>query len=191
MEGSRTLIVPVETEKAYILVIDDDPLLTRTLKKVLEKQGFFVDVASNGHEGIRKAKTGYFHLVLCDIRMPGLDGLMTIEHIKGFQKKAGVGKSGFIIITAYDSAESRQRAFQLGVTDFILKPFDLAKFKEVVGHNIEPLVRETPAHEVQELNRKLERLLSAVPSGEGAGGGAGEDEKRGLPKTERKDEDQK
>ncbi|MBI3312740.1 MAG: response regulator [Candidatus Omnitrophica bacterium] len=75
------------TEKAYLLVIDDDPLLTRTLKRLLEKDGYFVDVARDGYEGIKKAKSGFFHLVLCDIRMPGLDGLMTIQHIQDFQKK--------------------------------------------------------------------------------------------------------
>lgn len=149
------------TEKAYILVIDDDPLLTRTLKKILEKEGYFVDVARDGFEGIRKAKSGFFHLVLCDIRMPGLDGLMTIRHIQDFQKKAGAGHSGFIVITAYDSLESRGQAVQLGVTDFFLKPFDLKKFRELIEHHAQPLVEETPLEEVQHLNEKLARLLSS------------------------------
>lgn len=74
----------VETEKAYILVVDDDPLLTKTLKRALEREGYFVDIARDGYEGIKKAKSGFFHLVLCDIRMPGLDGLMTIQHIQDF-----------------------------------------------------------------------------------------------------------
>jgi len=157
------LTTAVETEKAYVLIIDDDPLLTKTLKKVLGREGYFVDTASNGEEGIRKAKSGFFHLVLCDIRMPGLDGLMTIQHIKDFQKKAGVGKSGFIVITAYDSDENRQNAFQLGVTDFLVKPFDLDKFLGVIEHNASPLAQETPIEEVQKLNQRLKRLLSALP----------------------------
>lgn len=149
-----------DTEKGYLLVIDDDPLLTRSLKHILEKEGYAVDVARDGYEGIKKAKSGFFHLVLCDIKMPGLDGLMTIEHIQHFQKKAGAGKSGFIIITAYDSPENRSRACQLGVTDFLPKPFDLATFRGVIGHSIEPLVKETPIQEVEHLNQKLERLLT-------------------------------
>jgi len=121
----------VDTEKAYLLVIDDDPLLTRTLKRALEREGYFVDIARDGYEGIKKAKSGFFHLVLCDIRMLGLDGLMTIQHIQDFQKKAGAGKSGFIIITAYDSPESRSRACQLGVTPaltFSLSPLISTNF---------------------------------------------------------------
>lgn len=149
-----------ETEKGWILVIDDDALLTCTLKKVLEKEGYAVDVASSGYEGIKKAKSGFFHLVLCDIRMPGLDGLMTIQHIKEFQDKARLGKSGFIVITAYDSPESRRTAAQLGVTDFIMKPFDLKDFLHVIQHHAIPLINQTPLEEVERLNRKLTALLS-------------------------------
>ena len=146
-------------EKAYILVIDDDPLLTRSLKKLLEKQGYWVDTARDGHEGIRKAKTGFFHLVLCDIRMPGLDGLMTLRHIQDFQTKAGMGKSGFIVITAYDGADTRRQAFQLGVSDFLLKPFDTEKFLEAIEHHVTPRVEETPLKEVEKLNERLNRLV--------------------------------
>lgn len=151
-----------DVQKGNILVVDDDPLLTRTLKKVLAHEGYFVDVANDGIEGIKKAKSGYFHLVLCDIRMPGLDGLMTIRHIKEFQEKAGAGHSGFIVITAYDSPESRKQAFQLGVADFFQKPFDLPKFLENISRQMEPLIRKTPFDEVSELNKRLKRLLAAV-----------------------------
>lgn len=149
-----------EAEKAYILVIDDDPLLTSTLKRVLKKSGYVVEIARDGYEGIQKAKSGFFHLVLCDIKMPGLNGLMTLKHIKEFQEKAGVGTSGLVVITAFDSTEHRQQAFQLGVTDFLTKPFDLNRFLETIDHHVRPLVRETPIQEVRRLNEKLERLLA-------------------------------
>ena len=150
---------PQAQEKGFILVIDDDPLLTRTLKKLLEKEGYSVDIAHDGPEGIKKAKSGFFHLVLSDIRMPGLDGLMTVQHIQDFQKKAGIGHSGFIMITAYDTPQSRAHAFQLGVTDFILKPFDAKKFLAAIDHHIAPLVRKTPPQTIKELNERLERLI--------------------------------
>lgn len=152
-----------DSEKARILVIDDDPLLTKTLKKALEKAGYIVETASDGREGIAKAKTGFYHLVLCDIRMPGLDGLMTIRHIKDFQGKAGAGRSGFIVVTAYDSDETRKNAVQLGVTDFMLKPFDLQHFLEVIANHARPLLKETPEAEVKRLNRKLEYILESLP----------------------------
>lgn len=151
-----------DREKGYVLVIDDDPLLRKTLKNLLEKQGYLVDLAKDGYEGVKKAKTGFFHLILCDIRMPGLDGLMTIRHIRDFQNQAGAGRSGFIVVSAYDTNDTRHQAFQLGVTDFLLKPFDKDKFLETIGHHIEPLIEKTPHHEVDQLNQRLERLLSAV-----------------------------
>lgn len=121
-----------------------------------------MDLAVDGYEGVKKAKTGFFHLVLCDVRMPGLDGLMTIRHIRDFQNQAGVGGSGFIIVSAYDTHDTRQQAVQLGVTDFLLKPFDKDQFLETISHHIEPLIEKTPQHEVIELNQRLDRLLSAV-----------------------------
>ncbi|OGW79716.1 MAG: hypothetical protein A3G33_01555 [Omnitrophica bacterium RIFCSPLOWO2_12_FULL_44_17] len=156
------LKMAAEIEKGNILVIDDDPLLTRTLKKILERSGYCVDVAGNGFEGIKKAKSGFFHLVLCDIRMPGLDGLMTIRHIQDFQQRAGAGKSGFIVMTAYDGDDTRHQSCQLGVTEFLIKPFDLPKFLEVMDHHTRPLVKKTPLEEVKILNEKLRRLLSAM-----------------------------
>lgn len=151
-------------EKASILVIDDDSLVLKTLKHLLEKQGYFVDTAADGYEGIKKAKSGFFHLILCDIRMPGLDGIMTIRHIRDFQKQAGAEKSGVIVITAYDSQETRRSIFQLGVTDFILKPFDISRFLELVDCNLQPLLRQMPAEKVEQYTQRLKRLLTVFDS---------------------------
>ena len=156
-----TLNEPVG-EKGCILVIDDDLLLLKTLRKLLQKQGYQVELAQGGAEGIQKARTGYFHLILCDIRMPGLDGIMTLRHIKDFQDKAGVGKSGFVIISAYGSEENYHKAKQLGVTEFVPKPFENKRFLETVCHNIDPLVEKTPMSEVGHLNRKLDMMLAAA-----------------------------
>lgn len=149
-------------DKGCILAIDDDILLLKTLKKLLQKQGYQVETAQGGEEGIQKAKTGYFHLILCDIRMPGLDGIMTLRHIKDFQEKAGLGRSGLVIISAYGSEENYHKAKQLGVTEFVSKPFDNQKFLETVCHHIEPLVEKTPMSEVAHLNRKLDMLLASL-----------------------------
>ena len=149
-------------DKAYILVIDDDPLLTKTLKRALERVGYFVDVAQSGEEGILKAKSGYFHLILCDVRMPGLDGIMTLQRIEDFQKKAGAGKSGFIMISAFESENAHRQAITLGVSEFIRKPFDLSVFLQTIDHHMMPLIAAHPAESVQEYNQRLERLLKAV-----------------------------
>lgn len=152
-------------EKASILVIDDDTLLTRTLKKLLTSAGYFVDIASDGHEGIRKAKSGFFHLILCDIRMPELDGIMTLRHIKRFQERAGIN-SGFVVITAYDSEETRKSAYHLGVTEFVRKPFDRRAFLDVIEKQAVDFVRRYPADAVSDLNARLSRLIESVKPSE-------------------------
>lgn len=158
--GEDKAVKEMESRGA-ILVIDDDPLVLKSVGKALEKEGYFVDLARDGYEGILKAKAGFFHLVLCDIRMPGLDGLMTIKHIQDYQEKAGEGRSGFIVITAYDSRDTSQRALQLGVTGYVTKPFDLAKLREVVHHQMETLIHVSgnPLREIEELTRRLKGFL--------------------------------
>ena len=149
-------------EKGSILVIDDDPLLRRTLQKVLEREGYFVDVAHDGHEGVRKARSGFFHLVICDIKMPGLDGLMTVERIKKIQAKTGEGYSGCLMITAYDTPETTQKAVRLGVTGFMRKPFDLDRILAEVNHQVDTL---KPAKNslagIKQLNERLKMLINA------------------------------
>ena len=161
------MIMTAEKNKksqAYILVIDDNPLLTTTLKRALAMEGYIVDTASDGHEGIRKAKSGFYHLILCDLHMPGLDGLMTIQHIQIFQREAGAGQSGFIVITAFGDEVNRSGASHLGVTDFLTKPFDLSEFLQIIDHHLEPLLRETPSEQVVEFNKKLDRYIEETYS---------------------------
>lgn len=148
--------------KGCILVIDDDPLLTKTLQKLLFKHGYHVETAQSGEEGISKAKTGYYHVVLCDIRMPGLDGIMTLRHIQDFQNQAGTGNSGFIVISGYGSEEHYHKARLLGVSDFVRKPFEMPEFLGLIDRTIQPLVEKVPMTRVEELNRKLDLMLAAV-----------------------------
>ncbi len=160
--GRRELLMKEElSEKGAILVIDDDLLVLKSLKKALEKEGYFVDVARDGYEGILKTKAGFFHLVLCDVRMPGLDGIMTIKHIKEYQDKAGEGRSGFIVITGYTSPDTKHHALQLGVTGYVTKPFDLPKLLASVKHQMEVLlpVEHNPLKEIEALNRRLHGFL--------------------------------
>ena len=156
------VIAASESDKPHLLVIDDDPLLTKTLGKVLSKQGYLVETASNGYEGIKKAKSGFFHVILCDIRMPGLDGLMTIRTIQDMQLKAGKEKSAFIVISAYESRTTSRTAKLLGVTDFLQKPFDLNHFLTVVDHNVRPVLQRNALDDVRRLNERLDKLIHAI-----------------------------
>jgi len=107
-----------------ILIIDDDVLVLKTAKRVLEQNGFLVEIAKSGEAGIEKIKTDQFNLIICDVRMPEMDGIMTLKRIKTemCQKAKDIP---VIFITGYASEETPIDAIKLGAKDYILKPFDL------------------------------------------------------------------
>jgi len=117
---------------ARILVVDDDPSMRDTLLVVLEDEGFEVTGAANGYEAIEKIKETSFDLVICDIRMAGMDGLDTLATLKKSQPEL---KS--IIMTGYASTEDPIRAIKLGVNDYLFKPFDAQQFLKSVRKSIE------------------------------------------------------
>lgn len=115
----------MENSKGRILVIDDDALVLRTLSRLLEKNGYTVEMTNNGREGIEKAAVRRFDLIICDIRMPEIDGFATIRTIK---ENVELGKGvncPVILLTGYVSEEAPIETIKLSVQDYILKPFDL------------------------------------------------------------------
>ena len=81
-----------------ILVIDDEELIVRSLKKLLEKKGFTVFIAKNGQDALAMIEVEEFDLIVVDIRMPGMNGVETIESIKKNLQKTEHLKEHFLII---------------------------------------------------------------------------------------------
>ena len=101
-----------------ILVVDDEENFRHMLSVILIKEGYEVETASNGGEGLQKAVTSPFDQILCDIRMPRMDGL---EFLKGIQK-TGV-EATIIVMSAYGTVDIAIEAMKLGAYDYISKPF--------------------------------------------------------------------
>ncbi|MFQ5747064.1 MAG: sigma-54-dependent transcriptional regulator [Gemmatimonadota bacterium] len=101
-----------------ILVIDDDAGLRRTASLILEDEGYDVITAPDGREGLTRALEDGADLILCDVRMPGLDGLQFVEEYR----KAG-GRALIIMMTAYGSADLAVEAIRKGAYDYVDKPF--------------------------------------------------------------------
>lgn len=101
-----------------LLIIDDEPALRHLLRTILEEEGYQVDEAENGQRGLELVATKTFDLILCDIRMPELDGM-------GFIKKALASNPALTIImmSAYGSLETALQCMQHGAYDYISKPF--------------------------------------------------------------------
>lgn len=109
-----------------ILVIDDEDGIRRSLTRVLKEDGYSVSVASNGEEALRffRKNPNNFDIVICDLLMPGIDGIKTIEEINKLHHE--VTK---IILTGYGTLESSIKAIEAGVDGFITKPFENRELK--------------------------------------------------------------
>ena len=101
-----------------ILVIDDDQGLRRSLSLILEEGGHTVVLASDGKEGLAVADNEAPELILCDVRMPQMDGLEFLERYRGEG-----GKALIIVMTAYGNMELAVKAMKAGAYDYVPKPF--------------------------------------------------------------------
>jgi CheY-like chemotaxis protein len=120
-----------------ILVIDDEELITKSLLKLLTTEGYNTTVVRSGKEGIEKVKTVDFDLLICDVRMPDLDGIETIKQIRAYLKESEKKLIPEILITGYADKEKYETAVDLKVIDYIYKPFEREEFlktiKSIIG----------------------------------------------------------
>lgn len=102
-----------------VLIIDDDPLIRKTLSSHLAKQGFEVNQAEDGEEGMQKYAESCPDLVLLDIRLPDTDGLEVLRKIKETNKKTYV-----LVMTAFDDMRTTVEAIKLGAFEYLVKPLN-------------------------------------------------------------------
>lgn len=115
-----------------ILVIDDEELIIKSLKKLLEKNGFIVFVAKRGEDALIIAEDEKFDLIVADIRMPGLNGVETIRGIYENLRKANCKTIPTIFITGYTDEEIEQKARALNPIAYIYKPFDIPELVDKI-----------------------------------------------------------
>lgn len=135
-----------------ILVVDDEAGLRHTLELILTDEGYEVLTATDGEEALRLAVTEGPEMILCDIRMPKLDGLRFVERYK----EAG-GTALIIMMSAYGTRETAIDAMRLGAYDYISKPFNAD----------EVLLTIRKAEERETLQREVVRLRARVGEVEG------------------------
>jgi len=120
-----------------ILVIDDEEIIIKSLSKLLEKEGYEVFVAKNGQDAIIMVEEGDFDLILADIRMPGMNGVETVEHIYKEMSSKQKRKIPAIFITGYADEMIEKKTKILNPAAYIHKPFNigelLSNIKKVIG----------------------------------------------------------
>jgi len=116
------------TEKRKILVIDDEPQVGMIFTKVLQSAGYEVVAASSGEEGLKKMSSQPDVLFL-DLKLPGIDGLETLRRIRKASPNIPV-----VMMTAYQTVGSAVESMRLGACDYLIKPLENERIKEVVRH---------------------------------------------------------
>src|SRR5579871_4862215 len=115
-----------------VLIIDDEAAIRESLQTLLEMEGFDVDTADTGEDGLTQVAERPFDLVLLDLALPGRDGMEILSEIRTHDSRLPV-----IMITAFGTVENAVRAMQSGATNFVQKPWDneklLADVRTAVG----------------------------------------------------------
>jgi len=133
---------------AKILIIDDEAPIRASLREILEYEGYQVQEAENGLEGVRLAAKFSYDVVFCDIKMPEMDGMEVLDVFSEKQIKTCV-----VMISGHATVPTAVESLKKGAYDFIQKPLDLNRILLTVRHAMEQgeLVKET-----ERLNRKIQ-----------------------------------
>jgi len=123
--GARPL--PRMTNTAKILLIEDDPGIVMTLRRVLTEEGHHVQVDTRGDTGMNRARGEPFDVVITDMKLPGLSGLELVAELHGVHPRLPI-----ILITAHGTTETAIAATKAGAYDYLLKPFELPELIELV-----------------------------------------------------------
>ncbi len=104
-----------------ILVVDDDPDQLALTRSELEKAGFNISMATNGIEGLKKARSGSPDLIVLDVMMPGMDGFAVCVML---QEDAATASIPVLMLTGLSSYMSQITGIESGATDYLVKPFE-------------------------------------------------------------------
>lgn len=120
-------------QKPRILIVDDDPVITRLLEINFRLKGFQVDWALGGEEALRRVDEVAPDLIILDVMMPGLDGFEVRRRLNELPAGHDIP---CIFLSARAQDEDRTRGYALGVDEYVTKPFDPAHLVEMVRRTL-------------------------------------------------------
>ena len=115
-----------------ILLVDDEDLVRKSLGIFLVKQGYEVIACENGEDALGRVRTEPVDLIVCDVRMPRLDGIETLKAIRFYFKTHNLKARPEILITGYADESSANEAQKMKVAEYLYKPLDMRDFLECI-----------------------------------------------------------
>ncbi|MEN9598454.1 MAG: hypothetical protein RL596_765 [Bacteroidota bacterium] len=139
---------------AKILIIDDERAIRNVLKDILSNEGFITEEAADGEDGLKKINSGSFDLILCDIKMPKVDGMELLQKLKETGNDTPI-----IMISGHGSIETAVDAVKKGAFDYISKPPDLNRLLITIRNALD---RTSLVQETKVLKRKVGKVQEII-----------------------------
>lgn len=137
-----------------ILVIDDERSIRNTLKDILEYEKYEVELAEDGNKGLEKVKGAEFDIILCDIKMPGMDGIEVLEKLTETTPDTPV-----VMISGHGNIDTAVESIKKGAYDFIEKPLDLNRLLITIRNAMD---KSTLVNETKTLKKKVGKKFEIV-----------------------------
>lgn len=139
---------------AKILIIDDEKSIRNTLREILEYEKYEVLEAADGMEGIQKLEQNFFDVILCDIKMPRMDGMEVLAKLNELSPDTPI-----VMMSGHGTVETAVEAIKSGAFDFILKPLDLNRLLVTIRNAMD---RSQLITETKVLKKKLNKTFDMV-----------------------------
>ena len=118
-------------KQARIIIVDDDENIRKTMKAILEDEGYIVDLATNGKEAIEMTQEKTFNIALLDIRLPDMEGVELLKLIKD-----NVPRTRKIMVTGYPSMQNAIIALNKNADAYLIKPVNVEKLLDTVREQL-------------------------------------------------------
>lgn len=115
------------SQKTSILILDDEPIVSKRLQPALEKKGYEVESFYESCRAVDRIHERSFDIVVTDLKMDGVDGMQFLAEVKKLSPETEV-----IIITGFATMETAKESIRKGIFDFLAKPFKLGEIQEVI-----------------------------------------------------------
>ena len=115
-----------------ILIVDDDETIRKTMKAILEDEGYLVDLAATGKEAVQKTQEKTYNLALLDIRLPDMEGIELLTLMKD-----SVPRTRKIMVTGYPSMQNAMGALNKNADAYLLKPVDIDKLLNTIKEQLQ------------------------------------------------------